>query len=101
MYICRCCGYMSLELEPPGTFTICDVCDWGDDSVQFSDPDYEGDANIYSLRQSQYRYVNGYSAKHNNPLFEKDPNWVILSEQSDKKSHTDYYVDSDGNTGST
>ena len=100
-YTCPCCGYKSLDSEPPGTFTICEVCDWEDDSVQFDDPDYEGGANGYSLRQSQYKYANGYRARYNKPEFEKDPNWSLLPEKSNKKYSTDYYVDSSGNANNT
>ncbi len=100
-YTCPCCGYKSLDLEPPGTFTICEVCNWEDDSVQFYDPDYEGGANRYSLRQSQNKYANGYRTRYDKPEFEKDPNWSLLSEKSNKKYPTDYYVDSSGNANNT
>ncbi|MBC6973621.1 hypothetical protein H9I32_14995 [Bacillus sp. Xin] len=52
-YTCPCCGYKTLEEEPPGTFDICSICFWEDDNVQFDDPDYEGGANEESLRQYQ------------------------------------------------
>jgi hypothetical protein len=100
-YTCPCCGYKSLDLEPPGTFTICEVCDWEDDCVQFNDPDFEGGANIYSLRQSQHKYANGYRAKYNDPIFEKDPNWALFPENSDKKNTADFQVDSNGNASNT
>jgi hypothetical protein len=80
-YTCPCCGYISLDIEPPGTFTICDVCNWEDDTVEFNNPDYEGGANGYSLRQSQYKYANGYKAQYNKPAFEKDPSWKLLPEK--------------------
>ncbi|MBE7033559.1 MAG: hypothetical protein E7406_04955 [Ruminococcaceae bacterium] len=54
-YQCKCCGYFTLEEEPldpnrcPGTFEICPVCFWEDDSLQFLDPDLEGGANNVSL----------------------------------------------------
>ncbi len=100
-YTCPCCGYKSLDLEPPGTFVICEVCDWEDDSVQFGDPDCEGGANGYSLRQAQHRYADGYRAKYSSPLFEKDSSWVILPVKASKQKRTDYYVDSNGNTSNT
>ncbi len=48
-YACPCCGYLTLQSQPPGSFELCPVCDWEDDSVQFADPDYEGGANRESL----------------------------------------------------
>lgn len=52
-YTCPCCGFKTLEDEPPGTYDICPICFWEDDGVQFDDPDYEGGANKVSLRQAQ------------------------------------------------
>jgi len=52
-FACPCCGYLTLEQEPPGSFGLCEVCWWEDDSVQFADPDYEGGANEPSLRQAR------------------------------------------------
>lgn len=100
-YTCPCCGYKSLDLKPPGTFTICEVCDWEDDSVQFDDPDYEGGANGYSLRQAQQRYANGYRAKFNKPPFEKDPNWELLPAHNEREEKPDYYVDPNGRASNT
>ncbi|MCM3169185.1 CPCC family cysteine-rich protein [Peribacillus frigoritolerans] len=56
-YTCPCCGYKTLEEEPPGTYDICSICFWEDDGVQHSDPDYDGGANTPSLRQAQKNYL--------------------------------------------
>ncbi|HDR4305941.1 TPA: hypothetical protein QCP71_005223, partial [Bacillus anthracis] len=50
-------GYKTLEEEPPGTYEICNICFWEDDSVQFKEPDYEGGANEVSLRQAQENFI--------------------------------------------
>jgi hypothetical protein len=55
-YECPCCGYLTLEEEPPGTFEICSVCFWEDDDVQFYDHDYKGGANGVSLNQARANY---------------------------------------------
>jgi len=52
-FACPCCGNLTLPLEPPGTFSLCEVCWWEDDPVQFADPDYEGGANAASLNQAR------------------------------------------------
>ena len=56
-YTCPCCGYKTLDEEPPGTYDICPICFWEDDGVQFDDPDYEGGANEVSLRQAQKNFI--------------------------------------------
>ena len=56
-YTCPCCGYRTLENEPPGTYIICPICFWEDDGIQFDDPDYEGGANKVSLRQAQKNFI--------------------------------------------
>ncbi|QKE06245.1 CPCC family cysteine-rich protein [Bacillus cereus] len=56
-YTCPCCGYKTLEEEPPGTYEICNICFWEDDSVQFKEPDYEVGANEVSLRQAQENFI--------------------------------------------
>ena len=55
-YTCPCCGYMTLEEPPPGTFDICPVCWWEDDAAQFEDPEFAGGANLPSLRQAQANF---------------------------------------------
>ena len=56
-YTCPCCGYKSLDEKPPGTYGICPICFWEDDGIQFDDPDYEGGANVVSLRQAQKNFT--------------------------------------------
>ena len=52
-YTCPCCGYKTLDEEPPGTYDICAICFWEDEPIQFEDPDYEGGANRPSLKTAQ------------------------------------------------
>ncbi len=53
---CPCCGYKTLDEAPPGTFCICPVCFWEDDSIQFADPTYSGGANSISLEEAQANF---------------------------------------------
>ncbi len=53
---CPCCGYLTLDQEPPGTFQICEVCNWEDDNVQYENPSFEGGANKESLNQSRVNF---------------------------------------------
>ena len=53
---CPCCGYLTLDERPPGTYQICPVCFWEDDPVQFNDPDFKGRANEVSLNQAKINY---------------------------------------------
>ncbi|MED4285135.1 CPCC family cysteine-rich protein [Priestia megaterium] len=82
-YTCPCCGYNTLEEEPPDTFDICEICFWEDDGVQFDDPDYEGGANVISLKEAQKNFAK-YGAcdkgsvkfvRKPNKFDQKDPQW--------------------------
>jgi hypothetical protein len=53
---CPCCGFLTLSEQPPGTFSICPVCSWEDDNVQYADPAYEGGANGLSLNQARANF---------------------------------------------
>ena len=85
-YTCPCCGYKTLDEDPPGTYDICEICFWEDDNIQFEDPDYEGGANIPSLRQAQKNYLTfGAYSEHCLPFVRKpnkkdlkDPDWKRL-----------------------
>ncbi len=45
-----------MDRKPGGTFDLCPVCFWEDDPAQFDDHNYEGGANIVSLRQGQANF---------------------------------------------
>jgi hypothetical protein len=85
-YTCPCCGYKTLDEEPPGTYEICTICLWEDDSVQFNDPDYTGGANNVSLKVAQNNYIKFGASEQRfkrnvrvpNIDDEKDPNWLPL-----------------------
>lgn len=85
-YTCTCCGYKTLDEEPPGTHDICNICFWEDDYVQYSDPDYDGGANIPSLRQAQKNYLELGACEERviefvrkpNKKDEKDSDWKPL-----------------------
>ncbi len=53
---CPCCGYLTFGQGFPGSFTICPICFWEDDNVQFDDPDFAGGANSPSHRQAQMNF---------------------------------------------
>ncbi len=55
-FACACCGYLTLDAQPPGTFRICEVCFWEDDPVQFRDPSYAGGANRVSLNEARENF---------------------------------------------
>jgi hypothetical protein len=52
---CPCCGHLVLS-EPPGSYEICPICFWEDDSVQLRWPDWAGGANKPSLVEAQQNY---------------------------------------------
>lgn len=54
---CPCCGFLTLDEEPPGTFALCEVCWWEDDPVQFDDPECRGGANALSLMEARANFA--------------------------------------------
>jgi hypothetical protein len=55
-YACPCCGNLTLDEPPPGTYAICPVCYWEDDPIQFHDPSSKGGANVVSLQEARANY---------------------------------------------
>ncbi|HPE59546.1 MAG TPA: CPCC family cysteine-rich protein [Thiolinea sp.] len=56
-YACPCCGYLTFDEEPPGTFEICPICGWEDDEAQFRDTTYDGGANVVSLEEARKNFI--------------------------------------------
>ncbi|MCG7216462.1 CPCC family cysteine-rich protein [Paenibacillus mucilaginosus] len=77
-YYCPCCGYKTLDYEPPGSHDICEICFWEDDMVQFNDPDYDGGANAESLRQYQRQFILGRVNREPKKSDERNPHWKPL-----------------------
>lgn len=84
-YTCPCCGYKTLDEEPPNTYGICEICFWEDDGYQYKYSDDTG-ANYVSFRKAQRNYIKlgakGESSlifvRPLNKLDIKDPNWKPL-----------------------
>lgn len=57
-YTCPCCGYKTLNEEPPGTYDICSICFWKMMEFSILIPTMRGGTNIPSLRQAQKNYVS-------------------------------------------
>ena len=55
-YACPCCGYLTFDEKPSGSFKICPVCYWEDDLIQNEDPSYSGGANEISLNQAKKNF---------------------------------------------
>jgi hypothetical protein len=55
-YPCPCCGYLTLDEPPTGTYAICKVCFWEDDNVQFHHPDWTTGANNVTLDQARENF---------------------------------------------
>lgn len=56
-YPCACCGLRTMREEERGSFDICTVCGWEDDSVAYDDPDYRGGANGISLNEARAAFA--------------------------------------------
>ena len=55
-FACPCCGYLTLQEEPPGTYAICPVCGWEDDDVQARNPEYDVGANAISVNEARANF---------------------------------------------
>ena len=55
-YPCACCGWRTRSEEEFGSYELCPVCFWEDDSVQTINPNFEGGANVPSLIQARANY---------------------------------------------
>lgn len=56
-YPCPCYGYLTFIEEVCGTFEICPICFWKDDSTQSKVPNYEGGANEISLLKARKNFA--------------------------------------------
>ena len=56
MYACPCCKFMTRSSVAFGTFEICEVCFWEDDSSQADEPTLHGGANSVSLEEACENY---------------------------------------------
>lgn len=56
-HTCPVCG--KYQFEAWNDMDICDVCDWCNDGVQESKPDYRGGANRRSLNEAREAYKEG------------------------------------------
>lgn len=80
-YPCPACGFLTFG-EPPGSYGICDVCNWEDDHVQLAHPTMQGGANKDSLLKCQQQilieipsHITEYKG------FKRDSKWRPLNEQ--------------------
>jgi hypothetical protein len=51
-YFCPLCGIKSLDLKPPRSHDICDVCYWQDEKDPRESEVYAAGANDYCLRDA-------------------------------------------------
>lgn len=55
-FSCLCCGYKTLDEEPPGTYEICEVCFWEDDDYQYTYQNETG-ANRVTIREAKRNFL--------------------------------------------
>lgn len=78
LYTCPGCGYKTRSSEYFGSYDICPICDWEDDSVQLHNPACGGGANKISLIETQNDLLTK-KIQHNK--YEKDPLWRPLTSE--------------------
>ncbi len=52
-YPCPCCDEFVYDSPANGDYSICPICQWEDDPVQFEDSNYGGGANPLSLNEAR------------------------------------------------
>jgi hypothetical protein len=79
-YPCPACGFLTFT-EPPGSYSLCEVCNWEDDAVQLRHPALRGGANHDSLVEAQRRAVSRWPLGLDaTTSFRRDPTWRPLSD---------------------
>src|SRR5207253_1215864 len=71
---CPVCGYLVFA-EPPGSFSICEVCNWEDDNVQIRHPRMRGGANGGSI----FDYQKSSDQWKPSPSLMRDSGWRLLA----------------------
>ncbi len=84
---CPVCG--EYEFSQQGSYEICDVCGWEDDSLQETDPDYGG-ANWETLKGYKALYKAGKHNESNDVKFAwlKDHGFI---KEDEKEPGGDFY----------
>ncbi len=59
---CPVCG--KYKFSQYGSFEICPVCGWEDDSVQENDPDFDIGPNVISLNEYRSKYEQGWRPEY-------------------------------------
>lgn len=54
---CPCCGYDTFDPIDRGNYSICPICYWEDDPIQFKEPNLSGGANRVSLIEGQNNFL--------------------------------------------
>ena len=70
---CPVCGHDSFG-EPPGSYVICDICNWEDDPVQIKHPRMRGGANSGSI----FDYQRDSDTWRMDESIARDPDWRPL-----------------------
>jgi hypothetical protein len=55
---CPCCEYNTFNKDERLHYSICPICFWEDDPIQFEEPEYEGGANRVSLNQARKNFID-------------------------------------------
>jgi Cysteine-rich CPCC len=71
-FACHCCGFLTLEEEPLGTFEICPVCFWEDDDVQLREPTWTG-ANYVTLSEAKENFARFGASEERFKPFVRSP----------------------------
>jgi cysteine-rich CPCC protein len=71
-FACQCCGFLTLEEDPNGSYEICEVCFWENNYVQFRDPNWIG-ANKVSLNEARANFLQFGAKDERSKSFVRPP----------------------------
>lgn len=72
-HACACCGFLTMDGPPSGSYDICPVCFWEDDGVQVRDEDFAGGANTPSLNTARRNFARIGAVEERLVLFVREP----------------------------
>ncbi len=93
LYPCPCCGYRTLNLEPPETYIICPICFWEDDGDIGAACGYRWvESNQVCLRQAQQNFIAIGACEPQwlkdvrspTPDDVRDPHWLTIDDLAER-----------------
>ncbi|GHO52163.1 CPCC family cysteine-rich protein [Ktedonobacter robiniae] len=83
-FACDCCGFLTLEEDPWGSYEICDVCFWEQNHGQVDEPDNPFGPNRITLREARENFKRFGAIDERSKPFVRPPFPEEYPSQTDK-----------------